>query len=424
MTSMIYMDNNATTLMPDDVVREMIKWCNRGNASASYRTARDCRKMMSEFRQWIAKICSIDPCCSEARDGPMPARHGPRFKLIFTSGASESNAQIVHMTTSAYRENVGMPHVVISAIEHKSIFELVQSLESRGLIECSYVPVEPSGHVLPENVAANIRDNTCLVSVMHANNETGAINDIHAIGEICHRRNVPFHTDTVQTFGKMPVEPRDTIDAFSISFHKIYGPPGVGLLAIREAFYDGFRLQPLIHGSQNMHIRGGTENIPGIAASFAACKVALANRRRKNELMAELQLRFITAVRKTKIPVIPYARYCESPPPGVCIVCFTGTRGYLPHVMLISLVKPSEPYVCNAEMKSALEAKKIIVSVGSACNTASKKASHVLDALGADKYIRKGTLRISFCDYTTEADVDMLIDAYIEVIRHQLRKGQ
>ena len=173
-----------------------------------------------------------------------------------------------------------------------------------------------------------------------------------------------------------------------------------------------------------MHIRGGTENIPGLAASFSACKLALANRRQKNNDMMELRDRFIAAVRKTKIPLIPYTRYIEAPPNGVCIVTFTGTRGYLPHTMLISLVKPFEPYACNAEMKSALEAKKIIVSVGSACNTASSKASHVLDALGADKFIRKGTLRISFCDYTTTADVDKLIDAYIEVIRHQLRKGQ
>lgn len=418
------MDNNATTLMPDDVVREMIKWCNRGNASASYRTARDCRAMMTEFRAWLANICGIDPCCTEPRDGVTPSTGRPRFKLIFTSGASESNAELFHMVINAYRENVGQPHVVISAIEHKSIFEMVQSLETRGIIAATYVQPQPMGTILPEDVGNAIQDNTCLVSIMHANNETGAINDVHTIGQLCHERNVPFHTDAVQSFGKFPLEPQDSIDAFSISFHKIYGPPGIGLLAIREAFYDGFRLQPIIYGSQNMHIRGGTENIPGIAASFAACKVALANRRRKNEEMTVLREQFIAGITKTKIPLISFTKYKMAPPTGVCLVYFSGSRGYLPNTILISLVKPSEPYVCNAEMKSALEAKKIIVSVGSACNTASAKASHVLDALGADKYIRKGTLRISFCDYTTSADVDKLIDAYIEVIRHQLRKGR
>lgn len=420
---MIYLDANATTHMPDEVVREMMKWINCGNPSSGYKTAIACRAKMTQLRKLIGQLCKITPCCAEARDGGEVSTRPDEYKLIITSGASESNCTFIHMIVNAYSEKIGaVPHIIFSAIEHKSIRDCLQDLTARGQIESTEVAPVRSGHIKPIDVMAAVRPNTIAAFVMHANNETGAINDVAEIGRLCHLQNVVFFTDCVQTFGKFPINPFPHIDAFSLSFHKLHGMTGLGLLAIKSELWQGFNMRPVIYGSQNLHLRGGTENMPAIAAAYAALKITMASRAAKNKALQQCRLTVLSALKESGIPLIAYEHYGEHSP-DICIVFFNGFgANYLPNTILLSLVKKTKPYVCNVEMKNRLETEGIIVSVGSACNTASEKASHVLYALGADEYIRKGTLRVSFDDCNTLADAKTFADTYIKIACLQLRK--
>lgn len=424
---MIYMDNNATTIMSAPVLKAMLEWSNRGNPSAGYAAARDCRRMMTEFRRYIAQLCGIDVCCEEERDTGRAQVAAPKqYRVIFTSGASEANCMLIRGVIDSYSASYSViPHVVCSAIEHKSIMMLLKSLEEMGHVTVTYVEPTVTGHIAPSAVDAAIRKNTCLVVVMHANNETGAINDVAAIGRVAHAKNVPLHTDTVQTFGKMPLNPGQDIDSFVISFHKIYGPPGVGALIIRQRFLAGFRIKPLIYGTQNEGLRGGTENVPGIGAAFAALRLTMDGRARKNAHLLSLKKRLMSEFAKL-LPTISYAEYVKTrndggPKKELEMVFISGDgAGYLPNTIMLSIVKRSKPYICNTRIKNALEARGIIVSIGSACNTASSKASHVLYAMGADELIRKGALRISLGDSNTEADVLTFVREFMAALKGEV----
>lgn len=414
---MIYFDNNATTIMPIDVQKSMMRWCNMGNPSAAYATAVETRKMMTEFRKYIGKLCGIDPCCAEDRDaGPQGAkRQNPsKYKIIFNSGASESNCTVFHSIVTSYQEVTGkIPHVVMSAIEHKSLYDMAESYLRRGHVTVTYVKPTATGHILPADVEKAIEPNTCLVCVMHANNETGAINDIRKIGQIAHKYNVPFHCDTVQTFGKFPIKPiADHVDSFCISFHKLHGPPGVGALVIKQQLLLGYKMSPIIYGTQNEGLRGGTENVPGIGAAFTATKKTMENRREKNEHMFKLKNAIMNEMRS----IFPTRMFHEPSQNDFEIVFLSGAGlDYLPNTILLSVADKSKR-ICNAEMKKTLESKGIIVSVGSACNTASAKASHVLYAMDADEHIRKGALRISLGDENTVHEAKKFIQTFTEIL--------
>lgn len=424
----IYLDNNATTIMPPSVVKAMVEWSNRGNPSAGYASARECRRMMAEFRQYIGQLCHIDVCCAEERDtGRKPAPRAKQYKVIFTSGASEANCALIRGVVDAYAAYVKMtPHIVASSIEHKSIMMLLNSLEELGQISVTYVDPAPSGHISPAAVSAAIRKNTCLVVVMHANNETGAINDIEAIGRAAHAHNVPFHCDTVQTFGKAPIDPGQFVDSFVVSFHKLYGPPGVGALIVKQQFLSGYKIKPIIYGTQNEGYRGGTENVPGIGAAFAALKLTMDGRARKNARLAQLK-KLIMADLAAALPTTTYIEYLSTQPGPkkeieLVFISGDGPR-YSPGTLLFSVVKRTKPYICNTKMKDALEAKGIIVSIGSACNTASTKASHVLYAMGADELIRRGTLRVSLGDFNTEDDARRFVREFLIALRSAAQKS-
>jgi len=417
--TMIYLDNNANTVVPEAVCVEMVKWLNKGNPSASYASARATRAMMTEFKTQIGRICGINPCCGEERDGedPKAAARPDKWRVIFTSGASESNATIINSAVAAWREKIRrIPHVVASAVEHKSILEMLQDYTERGIITMSLVPVDSKGRVQPAEVAKLLRSDTALVCIMHANNETGTINDMAAIRTVC--KNIPIHCDTVQTFGRFTLRPIDMgINSFSVSCHKFNGPPGCGLLVVQQAFLNGYNLKPLIYGSQNNHLRGGTENVPGIGASKLAMALCHQNRAKKNKRVEALKKRILEKL-PDSIPTIPYTEYI-SPRKRIDvveIVILTPPEGALPNTILLSVVKHTPPMVCNGELKKALEERGVIVSVGSACNTASPYASHVLDAMNADMFIRKGALRISLGDDTTESDVNGFLSIFVGVV--------
>jgi cysteine desulfurase len=262
---------------------------------------------------------------------------------------------------------------------------------------------------------------------MHANNETGAINDIASIGAAAHRHNVPFHCDTVQMFGKHPLDPvRCGVDSFCISFHKLQGPPGVGALVIKQELISGWRVHPYIFGSQNAGLRGGTENLPGIGAAFAATKLTFIGRKEKNEQLLALK-RYIVNELNMRMPARSYTQYLASsrgrvstPEVELVFLCGANPAEYLPNTILLSVVKHTEPFICNSKLKQALEASGVVVSIGSACNTDSPKASHVLYAMGCDDLIRKGTLRITLGDQTTAAEAKQFVQTFLLTVKEAI----
>lgn len=419
---MIYLDNNATTIVPQDVVREVIKYVNMGNPSASYRTAIECRNMMNEFKEFIASKCNF---ISYTEGKTYTAEELRKcYHIIFNSGASESNNAIVRMITAAYQFHTGKkPHIVTSSIEHKSLLECVHHLVGRGLIEATFVPPDKLGFITPESVRLAIKNNTCLVSIMHANNETGAINNITSIGAIAHEMRVPFHTDTAQTFGKFLLDPvSSSVDAFSVSFHKLHGLKGTGLLVIKKQLVDGYHLLPEICGTQNCGMRGGTENISGIAGSALATKTAWTNRNAKNKLLLNIKKSIMSEL-ATKITCQTYREYLEKPATVPVSIVFLSTceKVYLPNTLMLAVVKRTKPDMCNVELKKKLEQSGVIVSIGSACNTQSSKASHVLSEMNVDMFIRKGTIRVSIGDDNSEDCGKKFVDIFIAVLQEMLK---
>jgi cysteine desulfurase len=429
---MIYLDNNATTFMSEDTINAMVHWSNCGNPAAGYTAAKESRAMMQRFRQMIAKQCEFNVCCAETRDGgPVNGIDPLDYKIIFCSGASEANATIITSTVDAYFDNVGgQPHIVASSVEHKSILTALESLEKRGRATHTLLPVRLDGTVDPAIVESTLRNypKTCLLCVMHANNETGAINDISKIGAIAHKYSVPFHCDAVQAFGKFPLKPvKDNVDSFCIAFHKLYGPPGVGALVVKQKLLIGYKLQPIIFGSQNNGYRGGTENLPGIGASMSAFTETMNNRAVKNNKLLAMKKVIVDSI-SAKLPVRSYVDYIEgvypqkvstlgldkNKQPQLEIVRLDTNNG-LPNTLLLSIVTRNKVF-CNVKFKDILEKNHIIVSIGSACNTSSDKASHVLYAMSADKLIRRGVLRVSLGDHNTMDEAKLFATKFVNLL--------
>lgn len=417
---MIYLDNNGTTVMPKKVIDKMCAWMNKGNPSADYKSARDCCSLMDAFRTFIAASCKFTPVIGHHET---QAQSPNSYYVIFTSGASESNSFILRSVVDSYNfNNRTVPHIVVSAVEHKSLLACAEQLALTGRAELSIVRPNALGFVEPSDIDSAIQANTCLVCVMAANNETGCINNIKAIGAVAHKRNVPFYTDAVQTFGKFMIDPiAQNVDAFCASFHKLYGPPGVGLLVVKKKFADGYKMMPQICGTQQDGMRGGTEALHNIAGAFEATKIAWANRAKKNMALAGLKAYFLGRLAKV-MPTQNYADYLESirsakaaavPADKFAVVISPCEKIYNPNTIMISIVMLDETKqknkFCNVEFKKKLQTVGIIVSIGSACNTSSDKASYVLVSMGIPQVLKRGILRISMSDYTTKQDLDGLL---------------
>jgi cysteine desulfurase len=418
---MIYFDNNATTFMSPATIKVLVHWLNHGNPSSSYKAAVQSREMFAAFRSHL--------------DGMIRARPGT-WTHIFTSSSSEANSLIIRSTVDSFclHRAPMRPHVIASAYEHKSILMTLDYLKKYRDIEVTLVPPGPEGTIRAEDIAAVIGPRTCLVLVMSANNETGAINDLAVIGESCHSRGVPFVTDVSQSFGKygglscigngrgIDAGEGGPVDAFTLSFHKIHGPAGVGLLSLRTSFIEKYDLSGQIGGTQNGGLRGGTENTSCIAAAFNGLVETMAGRVKKNARQQALKIYCMKLLARSGIPCYTLAGYrtTRRPPTALEIVFISGNdaRQWLSGTLLLSVVKHSTtgPDMCNTEVKERLALAGIIVSIGSACNTSSKYASHVLTAIGADDKIKKGALRLSFGDDTTKNNVEVFAVEFIKII--------
>lgn len=435
-TDVVYLDNNATTIICKEAKKEMMHWVDECyNPSSDSHVAMSARKMLESAQDDILRHCGVSSDTHYA---------------LFTSGATESNCSILRSTCEAYRKMRGiMPHIVSSVVEHHSILECLEILKDNDMCEYTLVECSPEGSIKPALIVEAIKPNTCLISIMYANNELGTINNIYAIGAIAHEHQIPMHTDAVQAFGKFRMQmDYNNIDAVSASLHKLHGPRGIGLLILSKKLVDGYKLQPMIAGTQQHGMRGGTENIPAIAGANFAIKQVFKHREVKNKKMWERRMKIIESLSSvwnrqqykdflSNVNQPPDAprKILEKPGKPIFVVLGPGeeekTR-YLPNTLLIAFVNPKELIIygpppqdlvafCNRKLKKDLDKDNIVVSITSACLTSSDKASHVLRAINAPTYIKRGVIRVSTSDYTTDSQINLFIRKLQEAVEKQIR---
>lgn len=374
---MIYADNAATTKMSAAAVKTMTSVISEtwGNPSSLYMHGQKAKDMLETLREEIAALIGAEP-----------------REIIFTSGGSEADNQAIRSAAETGRKN-GKMHIVSSAFEHHAVLHTLERLKKEGF-EITLLDVHENGMVIPSEVESAIRDDTCLVTIMYANNEIGTIQPIKEIGEICHRKNVVFHTDAVQAVGHIPVNVKDdNIDMLSASAHKFHGPKGVGFLYVKR----GVPVLNLIEGgAQERGKRAGTENLPGIAAMATALKESV-------EKMEENRVR-LTAVQKKLIEglsQIPHSALNGDEGnrlPGNVNFCFEGIEG--------------------ESLLLLLDDKGICASSGSACTSGSLDPSHVLLAIGRVHDVAHGSLRLSIGEDITDEQADYIIKSVKEVVEH------
>ncbi len=375
----IYLDNSATTRV-DEIVLESMLPCfveNFGNASSVHLFGQEARKIVEDARRSVADLLGADT-----------------REIVFTSGGTESdNSALWGVFRSGSRPG---NHIITTKIEHPAILATCKALEDAGA-EVTYIPVDSSGVVNPGAVESAIRDTTLLISVMHANNETGIIQPIEEIGKIARQHGVLLHTDAVQSIGKIPTNVSQLgVDLLSMSGHKIHGPKGLGVLYIRK----GTRVAPFMTGgSHERKRRAGTENVPAIAGIGAAARLA-------RERLREMQTR-VAALRdrleQQAMTRIPGAR-------------INGQGPRLPNISNLSFERlEGEAAVI------ALDLEGVAISTGSACSSGSLDPSHVLTAMGLRPEVVQSSLRFSLCYHNTEQEIDQAIEL-LEMVVQRLRK--
>lgn len=394
----IYLDNNANSLMPHRVINEITRWFNTGNPLGFSKFAEYGRKKINSLKS----IAAINP---------------DKYETIINSGASESNAHILQLFIHSYK----LPHFIVSSIEHKSILECCYEYEKSGQIELSIIPIDVAGPfygmVDPHSVSAAIRKNTVLISIMGANNETGIINPILDIGKIASSRNIHFHSDLTQLFPKINLAKFDPehfgLSSWSISFHKLGGPIGVGALIISrdeiKKLKDMNENLSIIFGTQNNGLRGGTENLPLIAGAYESLILSQENRDAKNSYLNFLRREFIEELAKYMdvSTITEYLRLRNRKRFRGIILITPINEKSIPNTILFAFC--SDKNIKNSDVCKELRKKGIIIGVGSACNNAIKKssASHVINAIDLPKNLHESVIRISFPDSISVKNVNI-----------------
>ncbi len=374
---MIYADNAATTKMSEAAVHTMISVINEdyGNPSSLYSIGQQAKETLEEARKTVAEAIGAEP-----------------REILFTSGGSEADNQAIRSMAEEGKKK-GKTHIISSAFEHHAVLHTLEKLKKEGF-EVTLLDVHEDGLVRPEELEQAIREDTCLVTIMYANNEIGTIQPIREIGAVCRKHGIPFHTDAVQAVGHIPVDVNeDSIDLLSASAHKFHGPKGVGFLYARK----GVRLTNLIEGgAQERGKRAGTENVPGIAAMATALKDAVANMDRNAALLTANRDRLIEGL--TKIPHSALNGDAKRRLPGNVNFCFEGIEG--------------------ESLLLLLDDKGIEASSGSACTSGSLDPSHVLLAIGRVHDVAHGSLRLSIGEDLSGEDADYIIRSVSEVVEY------
>ncbi|MGA2676962.1 MAG: cysteine desulfurase NifS [Methanobacterium sp.] len=366
----MYMDHSATSPVDIEVFNAMKPYFveSYGNASTLYSLGREARRAMESSREKVASIIGANT-----------------DEIIFTSGGTESDNIAIKGT--AYRFKRRGNHIITSNIEHPAVDETCKYLEKNGF-EVTYLPVEKDGIVNSSDLEDAITDKTILITVMHANNEIGTIQPISEIGEIARENKIYFHTDAVQSVGKIPVNVEElNVDMLSLSAHKLYGPKGVGALYIKK----GVRVEPIIHGGgHEKGIRPGTENVAGIVGLGKACEISENNLEEEAQYLTsmrdELIKRVLSEIDESYLNGHPTKRL-----PNNINFRFTGIEG--------------ESLVLH------LDSKNIASSTGSACSSKKLEASHVLMALGLKEVQAHGSLRLTLGKENKVEDIDYVIES-------------
>ena len=374
---MIYADNAATTKMSDLALDTMFSIMKEGwgNPSSLYSHGQKAKEILEKAREDVAGLIGATP-----------------REIVFTSGGSEADNQAIRSAAEAGRAK-GKMHIVSSAFEHHAVLHTLEALKKEGF-KITLLDVHENGIVDPSEVMEAIRDDTCLVTIMYANNEIGTVQPIRKIGAICRARKVLFHTDAVQAIGHIPVNVvDDNIDLLSASAHKFHGPKGTGFLYAKK----GVKLTNLIEGgAQERGKRAGTENVPGIAAMAAALKESISSMPENAAHMAIMRDRLIRGLKQ-----IPHSALNGDETkrlPGNVNFCFEGIEG--------------------ESLLLLLDDKGICASSGSACTSGSLDPSHVLLAIGRVHDVAHGSLRLSIGEDVTEAEIDSIIRAVGEVVEY------
>ena len=327
-----------------------------------------------------------------ARETVARCLHCRPEEIVFTSGGSEADNQAI-MTAAALGARRGKRHIVSTAFEHHAVLHTLEKLKKQGY-EVTLLDVHSTGLVTPEQVTEAIREDTCLVTIMYANNEIGTIQPVAEIGAVCREKGVLFHTDAVQAAGHLPIDVKaQNIDLLSLSAHKFHGPKGTGVLYARQGVF----LTNLIEGgAQERGKRAGTENIPAIMGMAAALEDACAHLDENAKRVSALRDRLIDGLSK-----IPHSALNGDPVnrlPGNVSFCFEGVEG--------------------ESLLLFLDAKGICASSGSACTSGSLDPSHVLLAIGRPHDVAHGSLRLSLCEWNTDEEIDRILDAVPEVVEY------
>ena len=373
----IYADNAATTRLSDTAFTAMLPYLQQeyGNPSSLHSVGQRAQEALTDARARIAQRLGCQPT-----------------EVIFTSGGSEADNQAIR-SVAAWGKIKGKTHIISTAFEHHAVLHTLDALKKEGFT-VTLLDVHEDGMVSAQQVEEAIIDQTCLVTVMYANNEIGTVQPIAEIGEVCRRRGVYFHTDAVQAVGHLPVNVAEqNIDLLSLSAHKFHGPKGIGVLYARR----GVPLFPLIHGgAQERGRRGGTENIPAIVGMAAALDEACDRLEEDTATLTALRDRLIAGLSKIPHSVLNGNR--EHRLPGTVNFCFEGIEG--------------------ESLLLLLDDKGVEASSGSACTSGSLDPSHVLLAIGRPHEIAHGSLRLSLSPDTTQEEVDYMVEAVTDVVAY------
>ena len=374
---MIYADNAATTKMSQAALNKMVSVANEtyGNPSSLYTFGQKAKEALEEARADVAKVIGAEP-----------------KEILFTSGGSEADNQAI-ISAALLGKKAGKTHIISTAFEHHAVLHTLKKLEKEGF-EVTLLDVHENGLVTPEEVEAAIKENTCLVTIMFANNEIGTIQPIREIGAVCRKKNVLFHTDAVQAVGHLHINVvDDNIDMLSASAHKFHGPKGVGFLYFKK----GIRLSNLIEGgAQEKGKRAGTENVPGIAAMAEALKESAAKIPENTAKLTEKRDKLIKGLKEIEHSALNGDAVKRLP--GNVNFCFEGIEG--------------------ESLLLLLDDKGIAASSGSACTSGSLDPSHVLLAIGRVHDVAHGSLRLSIGEDITDEDVEYIIKSVKEVVTY------
>ena len=388
----VYADNAATTAVSQTALAAMLPCFQEiyGNPSSLHSPGQRAAEKLAEAREVFARHLNATP-----------------REITFTSGGSEADNQALR-SAAALGARKGKKHIISTKFEHHAILHTLDALSKEGF-EVTLLDIPPDGVVTAEQVKAAIRPDTCLVTIMFANNEIGTIQPIPEIGAVCHEAGVLFHTDAVQAAGHLPIDVQAMhIDLLCLSAHKFHGPKGVGVLYAQQ----GVPLVNIIHGgAQERGKRAGTENIPGICGAAAAFDEACANMEKNAASLTPLRDKLIAGL--TAIPHSILNGEAQRRLPGNVNVCFEGIEG--------------------ESLLLLLDAKGIAASSGSACTSGSLDPSHVLLALGRPHEVAHGSLRLSLSEYNTAEEIDYILEVIPDIVSYlrnispvwdELEKGQ